>query len=186
MSIPKIASLLAGDDIDGGSPLSESSLYGHRRKHMSLDATIARETVEQRAQLVGASPESGVVGTVAFLSLLDTVLRRTMEHVATGKQTPSIKDGLAAGKLMMEIEDRIHGQVAVEEVLGALSDMASIVGDLVPENRRDELVQRMNDHPVLAQVIQRMMATRMNSVAALPAITVDEIYAPDEYDELMS
>lgn len=178
MSIAQVAAII--NESDETEPISEGSLRGHQRNHMTLEATVGRVTLEQRAKALGVDPDGGIISTVAYLSLLDTVVRRSMESVVGGNVIPSVKDGLAAGKLMMEIEERSREQSTIEDMYGALVDMASIVEELLPVDRRDDMVRMMQAHPVLRQVVERMLAARSKPAVELSPVTIDAIYEPDE------
>jgi len=81
----------------------------YRGGHLPFDVEVARRIVERRAERVGRSIEEGVDSLVDQVSLAEVVVQRVFEGVAAGELRPDVGDGLAAAKLLAQVEQEVDG-----------------------------------------------------------------------------
>lgn len=73
------------------------------RDHMPLELSDTRQVVEERARSVGKSIEDSVESLVDGVTLMQTVVRKSFEEIASGRAVPDVKSGLQAAKLLSDL-----------------------------------------------------------------------------------
>lgn len=91
-----------GMDVSEAPPrISISNHYNNG--HMPLEFSQQRQIVEDRARQVGKRVEEGLDQIVDGITLMETVVLKSFEAIAQGRIEPTVRDGLAASKLLAEL-----------------------------------------------------------------------------------
>jgi hypothetical protein len=85
--------------------ISHQSIYGHfQNGHMPLEAATLRRLAEKRARQIGAEYEAQAEQFVDHVVLAEATVARVYDRMMKGEIEPEVKDGLAAAKMIAEVE----------------------------------------------------------------------------------
>lgn len=92
------------------SGLSARHVASHYKGgHLPYDVEVMRRIVEARAEKLGRSIEEGIDSLVDQVTLAEVVVQRVFEGVASGELRPDVAEGLAAAKLLQQVEQEVDG-----------------------------------------------------------------------------
>lgn len=91
------------EDSEDSAPSWRSIQEHYRREHMPVNHSTTRQIIEDRAQAVGKAVDSGVEELVDGITLMETVVFKAFNLIANGEAEPTVRDGLAAAKLLAEL-----------------------------------------------------------------------------------
>lgn len=111
-SFRAIAELFSEKTIEGenGYPqtlprLTHQSINGHfLNGHMPLEAATLRRLAEKRARQIGAQYEEASEQFVDHVVLAEATIARVYERMVKGEIEPEVKDGIAAAKMLADID----------------------------------------------------------------------------------
>lgn len=94
-----------GDDEIVLPRISHQSVYNHfHNGHMPLEAATLRRLAQRRAEQIGSQYEERAEQFVDHYVLSQAVVHKTYNRLVNGEIQPEVKDGLAAAKMIAEVE----------------------------------------------------------------------------------
>lgn len=97
-------------ELPEGADLTARNVAAHYDGgHLPFDVEVMRRIVERRAEAIGRSIDDGVEALVDQVSFAEVVVQRAYEGVARGDLVPDLADGLAAARLLQQVESDVDG-----------------------------------------------------------------------------
>lgn len=163
---PEIVRLVSGREyveVDGvridWPEISAQQLGNHyNRGHCPIDTNLLAQLTEERERELGinyADTTGRVVDQVIFSKL---VLAQSQERLVRGEVKPTLKEGLAAAKLLSDIQtDKTQDEV---DRLGAYVEAMEIyfqaVQHIMTPDQWSQLAAMLNTNPTLREIAQRL------------------------------
>ena len=91
------------EDAEQRGPGAQAIANHYYKGHMPLEVAHTREIVEERARKVGKSIESATDSLVDGITLMETVVQKAFEKIASGTIEVTPQHGLAAAKMLAEL-----------------------------------------------------------------------------------
>lgn len=131
------------------------SIRNHfQQGHMPVEAAALRQILDQRSAALSEHYDEETARIVDGHGFAQQVLRRAQEELVVGNLKPSVQDGLAAAKLIAEMEAAAGGQVDGEIWAEAMTRYFEIVRANVPDDLWEAIgIAMMND--LVLKSIQR-------------------------------
>lgn len=128
----------------------------YKAEHLPIEAAVLREIADQRAQELGQRYEEQTTTLVDGYSYAKQVLAITAQSLATGKLQPDVKDGLAAAKLIQEMESSAQGNVDSEAWSEAMTIFFETAQKFMPPDAWQQFGTALATNPILAAIQQRL------------------------------
>lgn len=165
-SYRSIAELYSGTDFtqaDGTVTrlpmVSWNSIFQHfKNQHLPVEAAVLREVADQRARDIGQHYEEQTARIVDGYSFAQQVLIKTQQDLALGNLRPDVKDGLAAAKLIKEIEESAAGSVDAEAWSQAMTVYFETARLFMPEDMWSRFTTALAGNPILLAIQKRLTA----------------------------
>lgn len=141
------------------TPDSISSHY--RRGHMPLTGSTIRDLTEQRAQELGKAYTDGVNRVVDHVVAARTILQEGFDRVVSGAEQVSVRETLAAAKLLQDIEDRSQQSAGAEMWSEAMMIYFQTAQELMPPDMWEVFSRRLETNPILRDLAERIRETRI-------------------------
>jgi hypothetical protein len=144
--------------------VSWDNLFHHfKNEHLPVQAAVYREILDKRAAELSEHYEEQTARLVDGYSFAQQVLARTQEGLATGTLQPDIKDGLAAAKLIKEMEQVGNGASADAEAWGqAMAVYFETARKFMPDDMWQNFTQALMANPILQAIQNRRSALESN------------------------
>lgn len=137
--------------------LNWTSVRNHYRNgHMPLTAATIRDITEQRAEELGQSYNESINRVVDHVTAARTILQEGFDRIVSGAEQVSVRETLAAAKLLKEIEDRSLGSVDTEVWSEAMMIYFQTAQELMPPEMWATFAQRLTTNPVLRGLTEKM------------------------------
>jgi hypothetical protein len=138
--------------------LTHQSVANHFSKgHMPLEAATIRRLAEKRANDIGAAYDEQVDRFVDHMVLAEATVARVYERMVIGDIEPDVKDGLAAAKMLADVEEKTTGGLDAE----AWSEAMMIYFETAREHM-DPVAWHRFTTDLAANPILRALQNRMN------------------------
>lgn len=135
--------------------ISSDSMRRHWKNDMAIEQALVRQITENRAERVGKRIEDSVEALVDGMTYLEVVVQKGFDLIAQGKTEPTIKETLAAAKMLAELgeydESALDQQAYVEAFSIYMESARRRMGDVEFAAFGDDLAT----NPVLAALIAR-------------------------------
>jgi hypothetical protein len=104
------------DHLPEATRVSKANIrYHFEHGHMPLPESLRRSVIERRAKMLNLSTADNAAPAVDQWVVVQSIMQRGFERVASGQSEPDVKDTLAAAKQLSEIEDRLAGVRAIND-----------------------------------------------------------------------
>jgi hypothetical protein len=104
------------DHLPTDAGLSKDQIRRHfETGHMPLPESLRRAVIERRAKMLRLSTADNAAPLVDQWVVVQSIMQRGFERIATGLAEPDVKDTLAAAKELSAIEARAQGEQALDE-----------------------------------------------------------------------
>ncbi len=147
------------DESIGQRALSVHSMSEHfGNDHLDRDLVITQSIKAERAAQLGRSLEDHAGLIVDGITLLRTVQQKTFEDIASGKQKPDIKEGLAAVKMLADLGEYDGGGVSgldVQSVIDALMAYHEAAEEFLPADSYAAFNERLMANPILQALAKK-------------------------------
>lgn len=124
--------------------------------HMDIRDEAMRVIAERRAERIGRSVSEGVASIVDGITLLETTVQRVYEGVATGQIAPTVRDGLAATKLLAEVGMYDQG-LAQEDFVEAFRVYHTTAQQMMTAEQFSAYVASLDGNPILEALSARFV-----------------------------
>jgi hypothetical protein len=159
-----IAQQLSDQQIPGpnGQPMtlpkvSYQSIYNHfKNGHMPLEAATLRRLAEKRAQAIGSQYEEQAEQFVDHVVLSEAIIQRTYERMVSGEIEPDVRDGLAAAKMVHDVEASTQQGLTNEAWSEAMTVYFDEARQLMDEETWGRFTAALRVNPVLAAIERRL------------------------------
>lgn len=129
----------------GTGGVSARSLRNHvSQGHVPIHAPAVRKAVEEHSQSVSAALAPAIEATAANLSFAHAVVERVRRRLDDGEIEPTVRDGLAAARLIAD-SDAGSDPAAVEEWQDQLIATLEMVREIMSPEQFADLAARLND-----------------------------------------
>lgn len=133
------------------------SIRNHfQQGHMPVEAAALRQILDERSAELSEHYEEETARIVDGYGFARQVLRRAQEELVTGGLRPSIQDGLAAAKLVAEMEAAAGGQIDGEIWAEAMTRYFEVVRSVVPDDLWEVIGSALMTDPVLKSIQRRI------------------------------
>jgi hypothetical protein len=137
------------------------SIRNHfKQGHMPVEAAALRQILDERSAALSEHYEEETARIVDGYGFASQVLRRAQEELVTGNLRPSVQDGLAAAKLIAEMEAAAGGQVDGEIWAEAMTRYFEVVRSVVPDDLWEVIGTALTTDPVLKSIQRRIEGTQ--------------------------
>jgi hypothetical protein len=136
-----------------------SSIRTHYRNgHMPTELKAIRQIVDQRLDEIGQHAEELQGMFVDSYTVARTVMNIGVQKLINGEITPSVKEMLAAAKLVkeMELNEQNNGSATDMEWQEAMSIYFTQARQLMPEDMWETFVRRLTLNPQLRALQERL------------------------------
>lgn len=123
--------------------------------HMPIEAAEMRRITENRARSISRAVEDGDT-LVDQVSLAEAVLARTHERLVKGEIEPEIKDGLAAAKLLQDLDEGTESGVTAEAWTQAMTQYFETARRFMPPGMWHQFTQALTGNPILRAIEQKL------------------------------
>jgi hypothetical protein len=135
------------------------SIHSHfKQGHMPVEMAVMRRILDDRSRELSEHYEEETTRIVDGLGFAQQVLRQAQQDLATGGLRPSISDGLAAAKLIREMESAAGGNVDAEVWVQAMTRYFEVLREIAPQELWDLFAARLEVDPVLTALRRRVEA----------------------------
>jgi len=133
------------------------SIRSHfKQGHMPVEAAVLRQILDERTVALAEHYEEETARIVDGYGFAQQVLRRAQEDLVAGALKPSVQDGLAAAKLIAEMETAGGGSIDAEIWGQAMTRYFEIVRATVPDDLWEAIGQALMIDPVLTSIRRRI------------------------------
>jgi hypothetical protein len=133
------------------------SIRNHfKQGHMPVEAAALRQILDERSAALSEHYEEETARIVDGYGFAQQVVRRAQEDLVSGSLRPTIQDGLAAAKLVAEMEAASGGQIEGEIWAEAMTRYFEIVRACVPDEIWEGIGQALIVDPVLKSIQRRI------------------------------
>jgi hypothetical protein len=133
------------------------SIRNHfQQGHMPVEAAALRQILDERSAALSEHYDEETARIVDGHGFAQQVLRRAQEELVTGNLQPSVQDGLAAAKLIAEMEAASGGQVDGEIWAEAMTRYFEVVRSVVPDDLWEVIGSALMTDPVLKSIQRRI------------------------------
>lgn len=161
---PQISRLYSGTEWTNADGTSTSlprvewqSIRNHyKQSHLPTETAALREITEQRAAELGQAYEEQTASLVDGYSYAKQVLAITARDLASGDLRPDVKDGLAAAKLIQDMESSATGSVDSEAWAEAMTIFFETAQKFMPPDAWAQFGNALASNPILAAIQQRL------------------------------
>lgn len=165
-------------EIDGATEMmpavSYSSIRNHfQQGHMPLETATLRRLAERRAQQIGSTYEEQAGQFVDHVSLAEAVVTKAYSGLVQGSLVPEIKDGLAAAKLLQDVQSAQQGGLDSEAWSQAMTIYFETAHRIMPPALWAEFTQALTGNPILRALQRRMDPNHHEDDDVLDAELVD-------------
>lgn len=144
------------DHLPEGHDLTTRNIKDHYYNgHMPMAISATREIVERRAQQVGKRIEDSVESLIDGMTLAQTVIQKTFESIARGEQTPDIREGLAAAKLLAALGEYDEGGMDMSAITEAFMVYHEHAQEFMNPEQFERFGQALSANPVLKALASR-------------------------------
>lgn len=158
-----IAAHYSGTEYDTGGEIKVfpevgwMSIRTHfKQGHMPVEAAALRQILDERSAALSEHYEEETARIVDGYGFAQTVVRRAHEDLVSGTLRPSVQDGLAAAKLIAEMEAVTGGQIDGEIWAEAMTRYFEIVRAVVPDDLWEAIGGALMIDPVLKSIQKRI------------------------------
>jgi hypothetical protein len=149
--------------------ITHQSIYGHfHNGHMPLEAATLRRLAEKRARSIGADYEAQAEQFVDHVVLAEATVARVYERMAKGEIEPEVKDGLAAAKMIAEIEATTSKGLDAEAWSDAMQVYFETAQQFMDPTTWGRFTRALSVNPIL-RALEKRLNPDPTVIDALPA-----------------
>lgn len=153
--------------------ISWMSIYNHfKQKHLPVERAVVRQILDERAQKLSESYDEQTARLVDGHALAQHVMQETHRRLVNGDLSPSVRDGLAAAKLIKELEGESDGGFDAEVWSEAMVAYFETAQRIMPPEMWHRFTAALAQNPVLLSIQRRLESTDPEPLDA--EFTVDE------------
>ncbi len=152
------------DDPDRNGPSIRSMQDHFTNGHMPVESSSIREVVERRAQAVGKAIDQGTEELVDGITLMETVVMKAFARIAGGEEAPSVRDGLAAAKLLAELGAYDGGNVDQQAYVDAFMAYHETAEQIMDPAAFARFGEALATNPVLRALASRYDGEEVETV----------------------
>jgi hypothetical protein len=154
-----------------------SSIMHHfKAGHMPVEAAAMRQIIEKRAESIGVAQYEGQVGQfVDQYTFAQQVVAQTQERMVKGEIRPEVRDGLAAAKLLQDIESASEGSLDSDAWGEAMERYFEVAQKMMPPDMWSQFIRALSTDPILQAIAKRLSTQQENVIDA-------DIVEPNERD----
>lgn len=146
--------------------VTSRNVRDHYQAHMPATLAAAREIVDRRARAMGLNIEAANEVLVDHISFAETVVHKAFERIASGDVVPTVKEGIAAARLLAAVEGTSEG-IDHEVMAEAFAVyMESAQAEMTPV-QWERFGRRITSSPVLKALKERVEERERERQAAI-------------------
>lgn len=139
--------------------LDWTAIWKHvKNKHMPVEMAALHQILQNRSQELSKHYEEETAKIVDGYVFAQQVLRRSQEDLINGALRPTIQDGLAAAKLIKEMDEDSPGGVDAEIWAQAMTRYFEVAREVMPTELWDVFAARLATDPMLHALQKRVEA----------------------------
>lgn len=136
------------------------SIFTHfKRGHMPVEAAALRQIMDDRAGELSEHYEAETAQLVDGYTFSKQVLQKTQESLLSGDIKPSVSDGIAAARLLRELEADAGGNIDTEVWSQAMTRYFEVAQKIMPTEMWERFAQALAVDPILLAIQKRLDAT---------------------------
>lgn len=156
-------------------PIEWNHIFAHfQHGHLPVETAVLRAVVDERAKELGQAYEEQTSKLVDGYVFAKQVLTKAQEGLADGELSPTLSDGIAAAKLIQEIEKSSLGSVEVEAWSEAMMIYFETAQRFMPPEMWEHFVRSLEANPILQAISRRLVAQQQGDLEAIDAEIVKE------------
>lgn len=124
--------------------ISPDSLRSHMAKHIPLEQTIMRASLDARAVDRGIIIDEVTTNYLTYIGFAETIMNRVYQRMAQGEIDPDMDDGLKAIAILQKDQDQISAKVDVLMWQKAWSALSSALQKHLPKVTLDAIYADLN------------------------------------------
>lgn len=141
------------------------AIFHHfKNKHLPTELAVLRTIADNRAVEMGQNYEAQVDHIVDGHTFAQQVLTKTQQRLASGELQPDLKDGLAAAKLIQEIEQGATGSVDAEAWSQAFIVYFEHARRFMDDETWKRFSEALSTDPILLGIQRRQNASPENEI----------------------
>lgn len=145
-----------GETITLPKVTGNSVIHHFRNGHMPVPSAAQRAIMERRAEQIGAAQyEQQTEQLVDQYIFARQVLTRTQERLLAGEIQPEVRDGIAAAKLIQDMESGNEESMDVEAWSEAVQRYFEIAQKFMPPDMWQHFTQALRTDPILKAISSR-------------------------------
>jgi hypothetical protein len=134
-----------------------SSIYTHFRKgHMPVEAAALRQIMDDRSRELSDHYDEETTKLVDGHSFARQVLQMTQQALLAGEIKPDVHDGLAAARLLKDMESELDNNIDAEVWSQAMTVYFETAQKIMPPEMWTQFVGMLEKNPVLASLRRRL------------------------------
>jgi len=138
--------------------LSEDNVRSHYSAgHMPIQHAAVQEVAARQGEELGSAFEPAVSALADHLTLATQVVARVRERLTSGEEQPTVRDGLAAIRLLAETEGIAAQQRGVGDYETAMITLVEVVRESVSPETYAEIGERLSQDPVIRSLGQHAL-----------------------------
>jgi hypothetical protein len=134
------------------------SIHSHLKNHTPVELAALRKIVEDRSRELSEQYDEQTAQIVDGYSFARSVLYQTHQRLVSGELAPSIGDGLAAARLIKEIDAESEGGVDGEVWSQAMMVYFETAQSIMPAEMWTRFTEALAVNPVLHSIQRRLEA----------------------------
>jgi hypothetical protein len=148
--------------------MTHQSIYGHfHNGHMPLEAATLRRLAEKRARQIGSQYEEAAEQFVDHVVLAEATVARVYERMVKGEIEPEVKDGIAAAKMLADVESSTTAGLDAEAWSEAMMIYFETAREHMDPPAWSRFTQALSANPILRS-LERRLSPDPNVIDSVP------------------
>lgn len=148
-------------------PVGFMSIRNHFKSgHMPVEAAVLRQITEERARELSEHYEEETAKIVDGYSFARQVLHKAQESLISGDVKVGVQDGIAAARLLREMETQAGGDIDAEVWSQAMTVYFETAQKIMPPEMWVQFTTLLAQNPVLVAIQKRLEATPDDTIDA--------------------
>jgi hypothetical protein len=123
--------------------------------HMPLEQSVHRQMVERRASQIGKSIDDAADSLIDGITLLESVVQRTFDRLASGEVKPELRDGVQAASLLAQLGEYDQQGVDQQAIVEAFIVYHQNAERFMTSDQFQKFGEALDKSPVLAALARR-------------------------------
>lgn len=133
--------------------LNEDNVRSHYANgHLPIQQAAVQEVADRHGRELGKAFEPATTALADHLSLACEIVARVRDRLASGQEQPTLRDGLAAVRLLAETQSVVSDQRGIGAYVAAMSTMIETVRDHVSDETFAAIGQDLAASPLVRPI----------------------------------